>query len=376
MSLDNFGDSQDPQAVEEFGRKLLDQYGVEACQAAALLDETNINEGSARTYKPQIRQVVSKLEDDNPSPRGVVNVIGDADKQGSTKNVMVVAMKKYYQQINEYEKADELDKLAKEEQIAEIDFNRQMEVDEWITKDEVVRIEKHILPPKGSRFHEVSGPGKSFVITLEHKALVMTLFYTGCRVGEVCELQSGDETLTLSDLHPETDRIQLYRLKKKGKGYKRDMKVVPDRLWDVLEEYTQEYGIGNIHEDDNSRLFPFVKRTAQNRITEIHNAYEFVFGQFEHMSKLTPHKFRHGRITDLANHAGLEEAGQYVEHSSTDVTNAYRHLAAEQQRQILPEESESTEPDSIDEVMDALNVDDPQEAIEAIEAMDSSDEDD
>lgn len=337
MSLDNFGNSHDPEAVEQFGRRMLDQYGEAACKAAVRLDQAGINKGSARTYKPQVRQVISALENENPSPRGVVEVIADADKQGSTKNVMVVAMKKYYQQIDEYDKADELDKLSKQEQIAEIDFNRDMEVDQWITKDEVLRIEDHILPPNGTRFHELSGTGESYIITLEHKALVMALFYTGCRVGEVCKIKTGDEALSLKDLHPNSDQIRLYRLKKKGKGYKRDMKVVPDRLWDVLEAYTEEYNIGSIYEDDDSKLFPFVKRTAQNRITEIHDAYEFVFGQFEHMDKLTPHKFRHGRITDLANHAGLEEAGQYVEHSSTDVTNAYRHLAAEQQREILPE---------------------------------------
>lgn len=367
MGIENFGDGRTPEQVDKFGTKLLSKYGPVACEAAALLDESNMNSGSARTYKPQVRQVVSATDDKIPSPRDTIDVIDNADKQGSTKNVMVVAMKKYYELVDEYEMADEVDKLAKEEQIAEIDFNRDMQVDEWITKDEVVRIENHILPPNGSRFHELSGAGQSYIITLEHKALVMALFYTGCRVGEVCEVQTGDETLTLGDLHPETDRIELYRLKKKGNGYKRDMKVVPDRLWDVLEEYTEEYGIGDIHEDNDSRLFPFVKRTAQNRITEVHNAYEFTFGGFEHMEKLTPHKFRHGRITDLANHAGLEEAGQYVEHSSPEVTDAYRHLAAEQQREILPEESESDEPDSMSEVMEALDVEDADEAIEVIE---------
>jgi len=337
---EEFGSGYTNEQMDTYGTKLLDQYGLEACEAASVLDESNINEGSSRTYKPQIRQIVAGTGSSNPSPRKAVDVIAGSDKQGSTKNVMVVAMKKYYQEIDEYDKADELDKLSKQEQVAEIDFDRNMEVDQWITKDEVLRIEDHILPSNDTRFHELSGTGKSYIITLEHKALVMSLFYTGCRVGEVCKIKTGDEALSLKDLHPNSDQIRLYRLKKKGKGYKRDMKVVPDRLWDVLEAYTEEYNIGSIYEDDDSKLFPFVKRTAQNRITEIHNAYEFVFGQFEHMDKLTPHKFRHGRITDLANHAGLEEAGQYVEHSSTDVTNAYRHLAAEQQRDILPENRE------------------------------------
>lgn len=367
MSLDNFGETQDSQAVQRFGKSMIEKYSAKACKAAVKLEDSNINSGSARTYKPQVRQVVSELDDENPDPREVSRVIASSDKQGSTKNVMVTAIKKYYEVIDEYSKRDELDKIAKEEQLAEVDFDRGMEVDQWITKDEVLRIEEHILPPKGERFHQIDGPGKSVAVSLEHKALVMTLFYTGCRVGEVCQVSTGGEALMLSDLHPGSGRMNLYRSKKKGKGYKRDMKVVPSKLWDVLDEYTQEYNIGSIQDDDDTPIFPFVKRTAQNRISDIHSAYEFVFGQFEHIDKLTPHKFRHGRITDIANHSGLEEAGQYVEHSSPEVTNAYRHLAAEQQREMLPESDEHNGDIDVDELVEQVDgVDTKEELIDEL----------
>lgn len=365
MALKDFGSGDySEQAVDQHGKKLLDKYGEEACNAAARIESMNISEDTARSYKPQIREIVAQVGDSNPDPTDALDVIVNTGKKPSTKNIMVLAMKKYYQRINEPDRGEELHKQAKNEGVAEIDFNNQMEVEEWIKKSEVERIEEHILPKKGSTYREISGTNESYIITLEHKALVMTLFYTGARVGEVCARNTDDIALKVEDLYPESDQIELYRLKKQGTGYKRDMKVVPGKLWDVLDEYLDEYGI------EEGAIFPFVKRTAQNRITDIHDAYTFCFGEFEHMEKLTPHKFRHGRITDLANHAGLEDAGQYVQHSSTEVTNAYRHLASEQQRDILPEESDDTDA-SISELQELLDEYDDLSIDEAIEMLKS-----
>lgn len=376
MSLEDFGTEYPSEALEKHSKSLLDQYGLKACEAAAKLEDANITDGTARSYKPQVRQVVSKLDDENPRPEDVLEIISESDKKSNSKNIMVVALKKYFQQIGESDKGEELHDIAKNSGVAEIDFSREMEVEEWITKDEIDRIEKHILPGEDSVHNEINGPTKSFIITLEHKALAMTLFYTASRVGEICKRFEGDEALLVSDLYPERQQIKLYRLKKSGKGYKRDMKLVPEELFSILERYLDEYGI------EKGNIFPFVKRTAQNRIQDIDQAYKFAFGDFDHMESLTPHKFRHGRVTDLANHSGLEEAGQYVEHSSTEITNAYRHLATEQQRDILPEESEGEELEEfrqmkkeleefreIKDMMDELEEDDPEEVLNMIKEL-------
>lgn len=370
MGLDTYGADYTQDDVERFGKRMLDKYGLFACKQAAKLEDANIDSDTARTYKPQVRQVISELYEENPDPREVVEIIGDADKKATTKNMMVVAMKKYYRTIGSRDRGEELHELAKDKGVAEINFNREMEVEEWITKDEVERIEEYILPDDGRTINEMNGANQSWVITLEHKALVMTLFYTGCRVGEICSRTNEDEALCLDDLYWESQQMRLYRLKKRGKGYKRDMKVAPQKLWDVLEEYIESYGIGDDAEpDEDVRLFPFVKRTAQNRITDVHEAYQYMFGDFEHMDKLTPHKFRHGRVTDIANHSSLEEAGQFVEHSSQEITDNYRHLAAEQQRQILPEEADESDVDSAEEVMEALGVDNVSEAVEKLQEL-------
>ncbi len=139
------------------------------------------------------------------------------------------------------------------------------------------------------------------------------------------------------------------------------MIAVPQELIDILNEYMKAKDISS------GQIFPFTTRTAQNRIKDIDKAYKHAFGGFEHMDKLTPHKFRHGRITDLANNSSLEEAGQYVDHASPETTDQYRHLATEEQRDILPENN-TADPD-MEMLMEKLGVDSPKQVIEAIDDM-------
>jgi len=338
MGLDNFGTAVDAQQAEEFGRGLIEKYGVEACEEAAVLDEAPISDGTATSYKPQVRQVISKLEP-NPSVSNVVDAIIDSDKSSSTKNVMVMAMRKYYVEKGERDKSQSLQEQMKRNDMAEVDFSQEMQVENWITKEEVERIEEHILPAKGSRANNISGVETTYSISLEHKALLMTLFYTGCRVGEICRQNSDDVALSLDDLYWDDGEAMLYRLKKKDSGYTRDMKVLPNKLWDVLDEYLEVYEPQERPDNPDGHIFPFTTRTAQNRIKDVGQCYNFMFGEFDHTDRLTPHKFRHGRVTDLANNSSLDDAGEYVEHASRDTTMKYRHTSTERQKEILPEDT-------------------------------------
>lgn len=363
MSLENeFGQSYNAEDVENFGKSLLNKHGVEACRAAEKLEETTLDSGTLRTYKPQVRHIIREAKTKNPSPETVVDIVANCDKKASTKNIMLVAMKAYFKEIGEADKAEVTHKLAQEQEVAEIDFNREMDVDEWITKDEFNRIVEHILPDHGETTKEISGPGESHLISLEHKALVFTLFYTGCRVGEICKRESGDFALEVEDVFWDEEQIKMYRLKKEGNGVKRDMKVVPQELLGVLKEYLEHADI------DSGPIFDFTTRTAQNRITDIHEAYVFAFGEFNHTDKLTPHKFRHARISDIANHSDLDSAGEYVEHSSTEITKAYRHLATEQQREILPETASGADEDiDVNSLIEEANVDSKEELIAVLQ---------
>lgn len=330
MSLtDSFGSySQD--LIDKFGRDLLDRYGVDACEAAAVLDDADISKGTARSYKPQVRQVIEELDSTDPDPGGVVDFILSTDKKNSTKSVMLVAMKKYYREIGQSQKAEELDEAAKEQGFNDLDFQRGMEVEQWITVEEVERIFDTLLPTGDNTVNEIAGPDKTFLLSLEHKALFATLYYTGCRVGEICRDTDNECALQVEDLYPESNQIEVYRLKK-GSTVKREIRVVPDELLAILAHYMEEY---EVSEGD---IFDFGKRTAQNRISDIDKAYKYAFGEFDHMENLTPHKNRHGRVTAIANHSSLEDAGEYVSHSSLDITKAYRHIDTEDQKAMLPE---------------------------------------
>jgi integrase len=224
----------------------------------------------------------------------------------------------------------------------------------------MLKIEENILPDESENINHLSFSDSSWVITTQHKALTMTLFYTACRVGEICKQNSEDKSLQVEDVYPETNDIELYRLKKKGKGYKRDMTAVPSKLIDCLLDYMER---NNIEEGD---LFPFTTRTAQNKIKEINEAYQYAFGEFKHMDKLTPHKFRHGRITDIANNTGLEEAGEYVDHASPETTQQYKHVSTEEQREMLPEENNTSDEDKISELMEELGVNTVEEALKQV----------
>jgi len=332
---------------------LIDKHGVKACRAAETLEEGSLNEGTLTTYKPQVRQVISEFDTEFPDPEKVVDFIDSTDKSGSTKNIMVVAMKNYYKYNNEPDKEEKLDAVAKKEGVAQTDFNQDMGIKGWLTEDEVNTIIDHLLPKDGENIREIDFGQKTWIFNIEYKALFCCLYYTGCRVSEVLLLEVGD-------LYPDEEQMKLYRLKKKGKGVKRDMKVVPSNLIDILQDYIEYADV------EDGKIFKFSPKTAQNRMADIDRAYKHAFGEFQHAEKLTPHKLRHARVTAIANNASLEEAGQYVEHSSPEVTNSYRHISTEEQRDILPENSKD---DAVEKLMKKLDVDNPEEAIEKIDEL-------
>jgi len=334
MSLDEFGTTYDKSNVEQFGKRMLDKYGILACEEAHRLENTNLTKGSLSTYKPHVRLVVSEIGHANPSIEDSLTIIKDADKSGSTKGVMVSAIKKYYDAIDELEKAEEFHREAKRSDIVDEAFTGSMEVEEWLTVDEVNKIINVMLPEHGIRQSELGGLGSTWLITFEHRAMFETLYYTGCRVGEIPYLQ-------VEDFDFEDNNARVYRLKKKGKEPKRDMIAIPQEFVDTLKCYLDMYEI------DEGPVFDYTSRTIGTRIQDINEAYQHSYGGFDHADKLTPHKLRHARVTAIANQSGIEKAGEFVDHSSIDTTKAYRHLSVEDQRDILPEEQGESDKDKV-----------------------------
>jgi len=359
MGLSDFGNQYDDQAVEQFGESLLNKYGVLACEEAAKLEQSTLSEGSLSSYKPQVRQVINRAGESDPPVRTVIEIIKDSDKKSNTKSIMVSALRKYYEIVNN-EKADKFFREAKQSEIDAEAFKGRMDVKEWITEDEVERINKFILPDSDEHERQLESSGKIYHVNHKHKALFQTLYYTGCRVGEV-------ELLDIDDIDFDDNRVDVYRLKKSGEKPKRDIVAVPEELLDTLETFIDKY-----RKDDDGRLkgqslFNCTKRTIERKIKDISKAYKFCFGDgFSHADKMTPHKLRHARVTAIANQAGLESAGEFVDHASPETTKGYRHLAAEEQREMLPEEQS----DSSEKIAELLSDEDiSEEKIEAIKEL-------
>lgn len=333
MSLESeFGSQYSQEEIDEFGGRVLKKYGIEACEAAQVIEKTNLSTGSLSSYKPQIRQVISEAGTKDPDIDTALEIISNSNKEGSTKSIMVSAIKKYYQAIEEDEKAEEFHKKAKRSDIDSDAFKGGMEVNEWLTVDEVQRIIDHILPDDGEVENKIESSGKIWFITFEHRAMFETLYFTGCRVGEVAMLD-------VDDLYFDSNQVKVYRTKKGGDKPVRDMIAVPEKYMKTMEQYINQRDI------NSGNIFDYTPRTIQNRISDINDLYNFVFGEFNHTEDLTPHKLRHARVTAIANESGLDKAGEFVSHSSVETTKGYRHLAVEDQRSILPEEQDEEESD-------------------------------
>jgi len=249
-----------------------------------------------------------------------------------------VSMSPYYIAIGESEKAEKFDNKVKKSNIDSEVFDGDMSIKEWLTVDEVEHIIDYMLPPDDEKQITLGGGDNQWIITQEHRAMFETLYYTGCRVGEL-------PLLDIDDFNFEDNSVHVYRLKKSGSEPKRDMIAVPDSYMKTMKSYLDIYNL------DDGDMFRYGKRTIQDRVKDISEAYIHSYGEFEQTESLTPHKVRHARVTAIANNSSIDKAGEFVDHSSLETTKAYRHLAVEEQRDILPEE----QPDEEDDVEKLIN---------------------
>ena len=334
------------------GSNVESKYGEVACKEACRLDDTGISEGSARTYKPQVRQVISQLEP-NPDVDAVVEVIKGCDKGDSAKNTMVMAMKKYFSAIDEFSKAESLGDKASTVDL-DINFDSSRKVDQFVKQEEVELILEKLCPPAGKKAELLTIGTKNFRTTLEHKALVATLFYTGLRVSEV-------KLLEYSDFYFEDNEVIVYRVKKGGDVVEEDRIYQTDQYLNIIKDYT------NVYSRQSGEIFPMSVRTIENRIDEIEEAYCEAFEEFDTCENLTPHKFRHGRVTSIAREFGLEKASQYVGHESIETTRRYSHLVTEDQEQILPEAQDDKKDVEVEEFLEDNNISTVEELKEALD---------
>ena len=157
--------------------------------------------------------------------------------------------------------------------------------------------------------------------TLLDAAIIETLFSTGMRISELCNLKDSDV-----DLHDATIRIY-------GKGAKeRIIQIGNENVIQLLKHYENEF----LTEIKRSGYFftnPNSSSISDQSIRRMINKYCDLAAIDLH---ITPHMFRHTFATCLLEaDVDIRYIQEMLGHSSITVTEIYTHVALSKQKDIL-----------------------------------------
>ena len=157
--------------------------------------------------------------------------------------------------------------------------------------------------------------------TLLDIAICETLFSTGMRISELCNLKSADV-----DLHDATIRIY-------GKGAKERMIQIGNRdVLLILEKYEAEY-MSEISKSGYFFVNPNATQLSDQAIRRMIKKYCSLASIDFH---ITPHMFRHTFATSLLEaDVDIRYIQEMLGHSSITVTELYTHVALSKQKDIL-----------------------------------------
>lgn len=157
--------------------------------------------------------------------------------------------------------------------------------------------------------------------TLLDIAICETLFSTGMRISELCNLKSSDV-----DLHDATIRIY-------GKGSKeRIIQIGNDDVIKILKKYEITYAL-QIQKSNYFFTNPNSTKISDQAIRRMIKKY-CSFASID--LHITPHMFRHTFATSLLEaDVDIRYIQEMLGHSSITVTEIYTHVALSKQRDIL-----------------------------------------
>lgn len=148
--------------------------------------------------------------------------------------------------------------------------------------------------------------------TLRDKALIFTLYESGCRIGEIASLQIKDVVF---------DDIGIFIIVD-GKTGMRKIRLV------ASEMYLKNYLNNNDHsKDPNSALWLKVDN-AEMTYSSISKVIREATLRAKLNKKVTPHLFRHSRATYLARHLTESQLCQYLGWvQGSDMAQTYVHMS-------------------------------------------------
>lgn len=158
-------------------------------------------------------------------------------------------------------------------------------------------------------------------IVLRDLAIIETLFATGVRISELCNIQKNAIDL----------KTGVIRIKGKG-GKERYLQITNEDVIELLNKYYNTFS----KEIDKSGYF-FVNRYGSNMSEQsarcmIHKYTK----ELEINTNITPHMFRHSFATYLLEeNVNIRYIQKMLGHSSITTTQIYTYVATEKERKIL-----------------------------------------
>jgi len=185
------------------------------------------------------------------------------------------------------------------------------------------RIPTVLSPEMVDRF--LAAPRPSHPLHVRDRALLETMYATGCRASETAGLR-------LVDLHLDERHLRV-----RGKGQRERIVPVGTRAIDALREYLAKLRpvlIGHQEEASNPRVF--VSRTGKplrrEAIWELVKKYALIAGA---PAEVSPHTLRHSFATHLlAGGADLRRVQEMLGHASIATTQIYTHVDMTRLKQV------------------------------------------
>jgi integrase/recombinase XerD len=162
----------------------------------------------------------------------------------------------------------------------------------------------------------LTAPGRSDPLYLRDRAILETLYASGCRVSEV-------SNLVLSNLH-----LKQRFLKCQGKGNKQRIVPLGDSAIEAIQQYSSrlrsELSANRPQEQDWLFLSKSGRQLRREAIWELVKKYATMVGISANVS---PHTLRHSFATHLlAGGADLRQVQEMLGHSSIATTQIYTHV--------------------------------------------------
>jgi len=169
----------------------------------------------------------------------------------------------------------------------------------------------------------LAAPEDESIQSLRDRAILETLFSTGLRVSELCQLNRDDITLERGEFSV------------RGKGDKIRLVFLSTKAKEVLKKYL------NKRQDIEEALFVSFSRANQpkvlGRITprSVQRILRYYAAKAGISRKVTPHTIRHFFATDLLqNGADLRSVQMLLGHSNLNTTQIYTHLTNKELKEV------------------------------------------